>query len=118
MFSRCWISSISLCAFLFLSLQHFYKLDHIFSCFFFLRVRFISLLHSVGMQPSRSRPRPRLVTETAHMSAHTHAYSTHSHTLNQTDTNTCFGFCINALSCTSSSAAFIVVMLLHHSDCT
>lgn len=49
---------------------------------------------------------------------HTHTVHTHTHSLNQTDTNTCFGFCINALSCTSSSAAFIVVMLLHHSDCT
>lgn len=53
-----------------------------------------------------------------HTQTHTCTYSTHSRTLNQTDTNTCFSFCINALSCTSSSAAFIVVMLVHHSACT
>lgn len=80
-------------------------------------VRFISGLHSVGMQLLRSRPRPLLVPETVHMPTHTHSIC--SHTLNQGDTSTCFCTpCINALSCTSSSTAFVVVLLLHHPDCT
>lgn len=45
----------------------FFKLYHIFS--FFLCLRFISLLHSVGMQLLRSRARPRPVTET-HVCTH------------------------------------------------
>lgn len=39
-------------------------------------------------------------------------------TSKQTRASTCFVFYINVLSCTSSSAAFIVVMLIHHSDGT
>lgn len=95
--------------FFFFTLQHFFfKRYHIFS--FFLCLRFISLLHSVGMQLSRSRPRPCLVTET-HV-------CTHAHALKQTSTSACFVFHINVLSCTSSSAASIVVMLIYHPDCT
>lgn len=82
-----------------------------------LLVRFISGFHSVGMQLLRSRPRPWPVPEIVHMPTHTHRVC--SHTPNQSDTSTCF--CthgINVLSCTSSSTAFVVVLLLHHPDCT
>lgn len=104
-----WISSISPCIFFsFYPPAFFFKLYHIFS--FFLCLCFISLLHSVGMQLSRSSPRPRPVTET-------HVW-THAHALKQPSTSACFVFYINVLSCTSSSAAFIVVMLIHHSDGT
>lgn len=53
----------------------------------------------------------------AHACTHTHNIC--SRTLNQGDTSTCFcTYCINALSCTSSSTAFVFVLLLHHPDCT
>lgn len=95
------------------TLQHFFKLYHIFV--FFLRLRFISLLHFAGMQLLRSRTRPRLVAKT-HVCSHWK--HTLPHTLNQPDTNICFGFCINVLSCTSSSAAFIGFILIYYPDCS
>lgn len=103
-----WISSISPCIFFLFTLQHFFfKLYHIFS--FFLCLRFISA--------SFCRNAAVEVKTKATASDWGTCLNTRA-TSKQTRASTCFVFYINVLSCTSSSAAFIVVMLIHHSDGT
>lgn len=104
-----WISSISPCIFFLFTLQHFFfqALPH-FQLFplspFHL---FASFCRNAAVE----------VKTKATASDWDTCLNTRA-TSKQTRASTCFVFYINVLSCTSSSAAFIVVMLIHHSDGT